>query len=106
MIYAIHKILVLIKNHLNYLKALSAEEYLYKIILCLKDINNLKKYDTWKIQLTIAINFISSKDDNNEERLIHSKSDNIEIMINDKADEVMERLFKSLENKYQNNLEK
>ena len=27
-------------------------------------------------------------------------------MINDKADEVMERLFKSLENKYQNNLEK
>ena len=106
MIYVIHKILVLIKNHLNYLKALSAEEYLYKIILCLKDINNLKKYDTWKIQLTIAINFISSKDDNNEERLIHSKSDNIEIMINDKADEVMERLFKSLENKYQNNLEK
>ena len=106
MIYAIHKILVLIKNHLNYLKALSAEEYLYKIILCLKDINNLKKYDTWKIQLTIAINFVSSKDDNNEERLIHSKSDNIEIMINDKADEVMERLFKSLENKYQNNLEK
>ena len=60
MIYVIHKILVLIKNHLNYLKALSAEEYLYKIILCLKDINNLKKYDTWKIQLTIAINFISS----------------------------------------------
>ena len=106
MIYVIHKILVLIKNHRNYLKALSAEEYLYKIILCLKDINNLKKYDTWKIQLTIAINFISSQDDNNEERLIHSKSDNIEIMINDKADEVMERLFKSLENKYQNNLEK
>ena len=32
------------------------------------------------IQLTIAINLMSSKD-NNEERVIHSESDNIEIMI-------------------------
>ena len=32
------------------------------------------------IQLTIAINFMSSKD-NNEERVMHSESDNIEIMI-------------------------
>ena len=37
---------------------------------------------------------------------MHSKSDNIEIMINDEADEVMEELFKSLLNRYQNNLEK
>ena len=29
------------------------------------------------MQLTITINFISSKDDNNEEREIHSKSDNM-----------------------------
>ena len=36
-----------------------------------------------KTQLTITINFISFKDDNNEERVIHSKSDNIEIMISD-----------------------
>ena len=43
----------------------------------------------WKIQLTITINFISSKDDNDEECVIHSKSDNIEIMINDKADDVI-----------------
>ena len=39
-------------------------------------INNLKKSDTWKIQLTIAINFISSKDID-EERVMHSTSDNI-----------------------------
>ena len=45
-----------------------------------------------KIQLPIAIKFICSKE-NNEERAVHSKSDNIEIMINDKADEVMEDLF-------------
>ena len=36
---------------------------------------------------------------------MHSKSDNIEIMINDEADEVIKELFDSLENRYQNNLE-
>ena len=34
--------------------------------------------DTWKIQLTIAITFISSIS-NDEEHVMHSKSDNIEI---------------------------
>ena len=39
----------------------------------LKDIiDNLKKSDAWKIKLTIAIHFVSSKD-NNEECVIHSK---------------------------------
>ena len=36
---------------------------------------------------------------------MHSKSDNIESMINDKADEVIKELFQSLKNRYQNNLE-
>ena len=36
-------------------------------------------------------NFISSKGDD-KERVMHSKSDNIEIMINDKTDEVMQEL--------------
>ena len=60
----------------------------------------------WKIQLTITINFIPSKNDNDEEHVMHSKSDNIETMINDEVDEVIEELFKSLLNRYQNNLEK
>ena len=51
--------------------------------------NDLKKPDTWKIQLTIAINFISSKG-NDEGRVMHSKSDNTEIMINDEEDEFRE----------------
>ena len=38
-------------------------------------------------QLTIANNFISSMD-NDEERVMHSQSDDIEIMINDEADEL------------------
>ena len=51
----------------------------------LKDtMNNLKKSDMRKIQLAISINFTSSED-NDKERVIHSISDNIEIMIYDKA---------------------
>ena len=86
-------------------KTLSVGKYLNKISPYLKVIiNNLKKSDTSKIQLTIANNFISSID-NDEERVMHSKSDNIEIMINDEADEVIKELFDSLKNRYQNNLE-
>ena len=36
--------------------------------------NNLKKSDSWKNQLAIAVNFISSKD-NYEERVVHLNSD-------------------------------
>ena len=36
---------------------------------------------------------------------MHLKSDNIETMINDEADEVTEKVFESLKNRYQNNLE-
>ena len=71
----------------------------------LKDIiNDLKKSDTWKIQLATEINLTSSKD-NDEERVIHSESDNIKIMINDKADEVIEEIFQSLFSSYQIGLE-
>ena len=70
--------------------ALSVEEYLNKTRPYLKDIiNNLEKTDTWKIQLTIVNNFISSTDNDEE----HSKSDNIEIMINDEADKVRKKNF-------------
>ena len=85
-------------------KTLSLEEYLNNITLYLKDIiNNLKKPGRWKIQLTIANNFISSID-NDEEHVMHSKSDNIEIMIGNEADKVINKLLDSLKNRYQNNL--
>ena len=59
----------------------------------LKDIiNRLKKSDMWKIQLTVGINFISVKD-NDEDRLMHSKSDSKVIMINDKASEVIKNFL-------------
>ena len=62
---------------------LSTEKYLNKIKPYLKDIkNDLKLSNTWKIQLTIAVNFVSSKD-TEEEHPMHWKRDNIEIMIKD-----------------------
>ena len=48
-------------------------------------INNLKTRGEWKIQLTIAINFLSSKD-SKETRTMNSKSNNIEIMIGNETD--------------------
>ena len=46
-------------------KILSVEEHLDKIRPYLRDIlNDLKQSDAWKIQLAVAINSISCKDDN------------------------------------------
>ena len=57
---------------------------------------------TRKIQLTLTINFISSKDDNDEEHEKHSKSNNIEIMMNKEADHSKKRYLKR---RYQSKLE-
>ena len=57
-----------------------------------RHICNLNKSGTWKIHLTIAKNFISSID-NVEGRIMHWKSDNIEIMINDEADEIIKKTW-------------
>ena len=58
-------------------------------------INNLQTSDTWKVQLTIAINFIFSKD-SEEERIMHSKSNNIKFASFNDANEVVDKLFESL----------
>ena len=46
--------------------------------------NKVINYETtlgeWKIQLTMTISFVSSKDDSDEIRTIHTRSDNIEII--------------------------
>ena len=65
---------------------------------------NLQKSDAWKIQLTIAVNFISSRDAN-EEYVMHSKIDDIEFLSNDNANEVTNELFESLLSRYQIGLE-
>ena len=82
------------------------KEYLNKIRPYLRDrINDLKTQGEWKIELTVTINFMSSKDskdsndykddkDSNETNL-HIKRNNIEIMIDNETDEITEELFES-----------
>ena len=63
-----------------------------------------KTSSEWKIQLTMAINFISSKD-SDETRTMHTKSNNVEIMVGSETDEIIKDLFESFLQKYQEGLE-
>ena len=66
-------------------------------------INDYKTQGEWKIQLTVIINVISSKV-SDEIRTMHTKSNNIQIMIciqGNETDESIEELFESLLQKYQ-----
>ena len=84
---------------------MSPEECLNIIRSYLSDlINDHKTQNEWKIELTMQINFISSKD-SDETRTMDTKSDNIEIMMGNETDEIIEKLFKSLLQKYQDGLE-
>ena len=58
-------------------------------------INHYKSKGERKIQLTAEINFISLKPDADETRIMHTKSDNTEIMIGSDTNEVIKELFKS-----------
>ena len=107
-------------------KNLSVKEYLDVIRPYLSDkINNQKNHKSqgkwrihsgntiiehetqgeWKTHLTIAINFISSKENSDEIRTMHTPSDNMEIMIGSETDEIVEELFESLLQRYQEGLE-
>ena len=67
-------------------------------------INDYKTQGEWKIQLTMEINFISSKD-SNETRIMHTKSYNIEIMIGNQTNQIIKNVLESLLQKYQEGLE-
>ena len=70
-------------------KILTVKEYLGLIESYLADmINDYKSKGEWKIQLTAEINFTSLKPDSNEKRIMHTKSDNTEIMIGDDANDI------------------
>ena len=56
-------------------------------------------------QLTTEINFTSLKPDSNETRIMHTKSDNKEIMIGSDTNEVIKELFKSFLQRYQEGLQ-
>ena len=77
-------------------KILTLKEYLALIEKYLRElIKEYKLKGEWKVQLTSEINFISSKPGSDETRIMHTRRDNIEIMIGDDDDDVIEELFKS-----------
>ena len=56
--------------------------------------------DTWKIQLTTANNFTSSK-----EHIMHSRGGNIKFATYNDANEIVDELFESFRYRYQEHLE-
>ena len=67
-------------------------------------INDHKTRREWKTQLTMEINFISFKD-SEETHSMHAESHNIEIMMANKTDRIIEKLFESLLQNYKKDLE-
>ena len=87
-------------------KILTVNEYLSLIEPYLADIiNDYKSKGEWKIQLTAEINFTSLKPDSNETRIMHTKSDNTEIMTGSDTHKVIEEFFKSFLQRYQESLQ-
>ena len=75
-----------------------------KVHSCNEVIHYETQYGEWKIQLTMSINFISSKD-SDETRNIHTKSYNIEIIMGSETNDIVEELCESLLQKYPEGLE-
>ena len=90
-------------NYLEYRSegnnSLSFEEYLDLIKPHLNDKGE------WKRQLTAQINFISLRPGSDETRVIHTRSVNEKFMNRSNTDEVIKALFKSILQKYQENLQ-
>ena len=50
--------------------------------------SNETQFGEWKIQLTMSINFISSKY-SDETRSMHTKSDNIEVIVDSETSDII-----------------
>ena len=87
-------------------KILTVEKYLALIEPYLRElINDYKRKGEWKIQLTAQINFISLRPNSDEARVMHTRSDNEEFMNGSDMDQIIKELFKSLLQRYQENLQ-
>ena len=77
-------------------RMLILKEYLSLIEQYLRElINDYKNKGEWKVQLIANINFISLKPGSDETRIMHTRSDNKEIMNGSDTDEVIGELFES-----------
>ena len=87
-------------------KLLTIEEYLNLMEPYLRElINDHKNKGGWKIQLTAQINFISLRPGSDERRAMHTRSANEEFMNGSDKDEIIKELFRSLLQRYQENLQ-
>ena len=68
-------------------------------------INDHKNKGEWKIQLTAQINSISLRSGSHETRVMHTRSVNKEFMNGSDTDEIIKELFKSLLQRYQEDLQ-
>ena len=99
-----------IKNYVQYEskgdKILALKEYLILIEKYLRELmEEYKLKGEWKVQLTIEVNFISLKPGSDKTRIMYTRSDNIEIMFGDDNDDIIEQLFESLLQNYEENLQ-
>ena len=86
--------------------SLSLMEYLNLIKPYLEDlINEKKNKGEWKLQLTAKISFVSLKPDSVEMRLMYTRSDPMEFMSGSETEEIIESLYRSLLQKYNDNLQ-
>ena len=87
-------------------KLLTVEEYLALIEPYLRElISDYKSKSEWKIQLTAQINFVSLRLGSKETRVMHARSNNEEFMNGSDTDEIIKELFKSILQRYQENLQ-
>ena len=68
-------------------------------------IDNHKAHGEWKTQLAMQIKFVSSLA-TDKFRIIYTQSDNVETLIGTETDDVINELFKSFFQKYQEGLQK
>ena len=87
-------------------KILIIKEYLALIEKYLRElINYYKNKGEWKVHLTAEINFISLKPGSDETCIMHTRNGNKEFMNGDDTDEIIEGLFESFLQKYEENLQ-
>ena len=97
-------------NYLGYMSngnnSLSFNEYLELIKPYLYDLINLyKAKGEWKLRLSVEISFVSQKPGSDEKRAMYTRSTPEEFMIGSETEEVAEKLFMSILQKYQYNVQ-
>ena len=97
-------------NYIEYMSngndSLSLNEYLELIKPYLYDLINVHKAKgEWKIQLSAEISFISQKPNSNQIRVMFTRSIPEEFMVGSETEEVAEKHFMSILQKYQDNLQ-